>query len=55
MIFRLRLYPWLLATKFIRAFTNDFHPFIPGMEIKYAYQEAKKLNAEVVLGGLELD
>lgn len=30
LIFRFRLYPWLLATHVIKAFSKDFHPFIPG-------------------------
>jgi len=37
------------------AFPSDFHPFIPGLEIKYAIEEANKLKVPVVLGGLEID
>lgn len=37
------------------AFPTDFHPFIPGLEMKLALEEAEKLNSKVVLGGLELD
>lgn len=55
MLFRFRLYPWLLASHFIKAFSKDFHPFIPGMEMKQAAEAAQEVKAEVLLGGLELD
>jgi len=41
--------------KIFLAFPSDFHPFIPGLEIKYAIEEANKLKVPVVLGGLEID
>lgn len=55
MMFRLRLYPWLAVTHLVKAFSKDFHPFIPGQEMFKAYQAAKEVQAEVVLGGQALD
>lgn len=39
----------------MKFFPKDFHPFIPGLEMKFALEAAKKVKANVVLGGLELD
>jgi hypothetical protein len=39
----------------MKHFPKDFHPFIPGLEMKFALESAKKVNSKVVLGGLELD
>ena len=36
-------------------FPSDFHPFIPGLEMKFAIEAAKNLNKPVILGGLALD
>lgn len=55
MLFRFRLYPWLLSSHFIKAFSRDFHPFIPGMEMKQAVTACEEVKAQLVLGGLELD
>jgi len=39
----------------LKGFGGDFHPFTPQLEMHYALNEAKKVNAEIVLGGLEID
>jgi hypothetical protein len=36
-------------------FNDDFHPFIPGLEMKYAIEEAEKHNSKVVFGGLQIN
>lgn len=51
MMFRFRLYPWLAVTHLIKAFSKDFHPFIPGMEMHKAWKAAQEVKATVVLGG----
>jgi hypothetical protein len=38
----------------IKYFPKDFHPFIPGLEMKLAIEAAEKNNAKVVYGGNEL-
>ena len=40
---------------YFKGFPSDFHPFIPGLEIKFALEGAEKLNSKIILGGLELD
>jgi len=35
--------------------TPDFHPFTPGLEMKYAIEEAWKVNAKIIYGGLEIN
>jgi len=40
-MFKLRLYPWIAAINAIKGFPGDFHPFIPGLEMKYAVELAK--------------
>lgn len=39
----------------MKYFPKDFHPFIPGLEMKFALESAKSVNAKIVLGGNELD
>lgn len=53
--FMIRLYSWLFVVNYMKHFPKDFHPFIPGLEMKFALESAKKVKAQVVLGGLELD
>lgn len=55
LFFALRFYSWLFVLNFMKNFGKDFHPFIPGLEMKFALETAKQVNAEVVLGGMELD
>jgi hypothetical protein len=38
--FMLRLYSWLFVANFINNFPNDFKPFLPGLEIKFALEAA---------------
>lgn len=33
----------------------EYNPFTPGLEVKYAIEEAKRLNSNVVYLGYELD
>ena len=47
-------YLFFFISSFI-GFPEDFHPFIPGLEMKFALEEAEKLKTKLVLGGLELD
>lgn len=55
LFFALRFYSWLFVLNYMKYFGKDFHPFIPGLEMKFALETAKKVDARVVLGGLELD
>lgn len=55
LIFKAKFYPWLFIINWFKGFKDDFHPFIPGLEMKFAIEEAKKLNKPVILGGLEID
>jgi len=42
------------VANFIKYFPKDFHPFIPGLEMKFAIEAAEKINAKLVYGGNEL-
>lgn len=53
--FTIRFYAWLLTFNFMKFFPKDFHPFIPGLEVKFALESAKKVNSQVVYGGFEID
>lgn len=62
-IFWLKFYTWLAAINTAKgsysylsiiAFNSDFHPFIPGLEVKYAIEEAQKLNSKVMFGGMAI-
>jgi len=55
LIFKMKLYPFLFAMKNILRLPSDFHPFTPGLEMKYAIEEAQKADAELLYGGLEID
>ena len=71
LVFKARLFSWLAFMNFIKGnfffylnyflniylkgFPSDFHPFIPGLEMKFALEGAEKLNSKIILGGLELD
>lgn len=54
LVFWLRFYSWLAAVNCAKAFNSDFHPFLPGLEVKYALEEAEKLGANVVFGGMAI-
>ena len=34
---------------------DTFHPFIPGLEMKWAIEEGQKLKSKIILGGLAID
>jgi hypothetical protein len=57
-LWRARLYLWLWSFKIFSSifiiksgFPTDFTPFNPGLEIKFALDEAEKLKSQVVFGG----
>lgn len=55
-LFRFRYYSWLFAFYSIKRFSKDFHPFIPGVEVKYALDYAEQnSHCQTHLAGLELD
>ena len=39
----------------VKSFPKDFHPFVPGLEMKLAIEEAEKLKIPIEFGGLEID
>lgn len=53
-VFWVRFYSWLYQVNWIKSFKDDFHPFIPGLEMKYAIEEAQNLNSQVRFGGLAI-
>lgn len=55
LIFKFRFFSWLGALTLIKDFPKDFHPFVPGLEVKLAIEEAEKLKIPVQFGGLEID
>lgn len=54
-MFKIKLYTWLYGINWFKSFPTDFHPFIPGLEMKYALETAEALGKNVVLGGLAID
>lgn len=40
---------------FIVGFPSDFKPFTPGLETKFALEEAEKLGSNIYFGGSEFD
>ena len=40
-----------LSLKKILGFPLSFNPFVPGLEIKYAIEEARKVNSKIVYLG----
>ncbi len=52
---KMRLYSWFFVANLIKYFPKDFHPFLPGLEVKFALESAKKCESKIILGGLELD
>jgi len=53
-IFKSRFYPWLFLLTQMFGFPSTFHPFTCGLEMKWAIEEAEKLNSKVVFGGQEI-
>jgi hypothetical protein len=41
----MRFYSWLWVASFLKYFPKDFHPFIPGLEMKFAIEAAVKNNS----------
>ena len=39
-LWRLRYYSWCAMMKGVASFPNDFNPFTPGLETKFAIEEA---------------
>jgi len=37
-MFKMRLYAWLFTIDAFKAFPNDFSPFTPGLEVKFAVE-----------------
>lgn len=54
-MFKLKFYSWLWCINWYKAFPSDFHPFTPGLEMKFALEEALKVKSKVILGGLTFD
>jgi len=54
-IFKLRFYPWIATMLSLFRLPKDFHPFTPGLETKWAIEEAVKAKSEILFGGLEID
>lgn len=40
LFFKARFYSWLWFINWYKAFPTDFHPFTPGLEMKFALEEA---------------
>lgn len=55
LIFKLRFFPWLTILYNMFGFPSTFHPFTPGLEMKYAVEEAKKLNCNLIFAGQEIN
>lgn len=54
LIFKMRFYPWLFLLTQMFGFPSSFHPFTPGLEMKWAIEEAQKLNSQIIYGGQEI-
>jgi len=35
----------------LKFFPKDFHPFIPGLEMKFAIEAAEKIKSKIIFGG----
>jgi hypothetical protein len=38
----------------MKYFPKDFHPFIPGLEMKLAIESGEKNGAKIIYGGMEI-
>jgi hypothetical protein len=54
-VFWARLYTFLYQMDKIRGFGTEFNMFTPGLEMKFAIEEAQKHNAKIVYGGLAVN
>ncbi len=54
-VFSLRWRLFKFLSKKLFGLPYDFNPFAPGLEVKYALEEAEKLNAKIVYLGYEID
>jgi hypothetical protein len=54
-LWRMRYYLWMGQMKLLLNFPEDFTPFTPGLEMKYALDGAAKNNSEIMFGGEEFD
>lgn len=43
--FALRFYSWLFVLNYMKHLPKDFHPFIPGLEMKFALESAEKVKS----------
>jgi len=55
LIFKARFYPFIFLVMQMFGFPSSFHPFTPGLEMKYAIEEALKLDSKVIFGGQEVN
>jgi len=55
LVFKARFYPWLASMSTIAALPSDFKPFTPGLEMKFAIEEAIKNDSKLVFGGHEIN
>lgn len=53
--YKMRMAFFSVYSKFLFAVPQDLNPFQPGVEVKYACEEAAKVNAKTVFLGLEFD
>lgn len=51
----MRYHAWCAMMGATVSFPNDFSPFTPGLEIKFAIEEATKMGSETIFGGVEKD
>jgi pheromone shutdown protein TraB len=53
--FNLRFSAFALSAKYWFGLPLNYNPFLPGLEVKYACEEAEKLNSKIVFMGYELN
>jgi len=51
-MFKFRWLSFLWAARLANSFPNDFQPLLPGLEMKYAIEEAEKCGANISLAGM---
>ena len=54
-MFKARLYTWLKTAEMVIPCPEDFNPFMPGLEMKYAIEEALKSNSHLHFAGMEIN
>jgi len=55
LVFKTRFYPWMFTLTQMFGFPSDFHPFTPGLEMKYAIEQALAGNSKLIFGGQEIN